>query len=857
MKLSIRTLNIIFSISLLLLISSFVYSYLNIQGLRSANRWVNHTNEVILRLESIYSGVKNAESGVRGYALTKDVSHIESQPQVRKNILIHLHVLDSLIVDNPEQQLFLDTLQVVLNERISLFNGLINLTNNNADEVEVLNLMRKAKASTGHINNIIEAMKQNESILLIARNETAEALDNKTPITIVLSGILGFIVLSLAYYFILQDLRERRKITIELETKNSLLEYAQQITQMGTFEYFVHSNQLSWSAEMYNIFEVDKSTIPQIDFIDTLVMDESKNIHKSRKENFLIGERYSDELKIRTESGDEKIILSNGYATNEDGVLVVHGAIIDITPLKKAELIALEQEQLMRLAKEKAESASQFKSRFLSNMSHEIRTPINAILGFTKILTKQVLTNHQKDLLKNISISGELLLKLIGNILDISKIEEGKVLIDSKSFHLKESIRSVLSPFKHSASENGLQFDLLIDEYLPDYVLGDSPRISQVLVNLIGNAFKFTSHGNVTVTVKLKEKKEDMYFIEFSVSDTGIGIQENNQKDIFESFTQANESISVKYGGSGLGLSIVQEVIHLMGGQIQVQSPIYFDQAGKGYGSKFFFTIPFKLGEKIIDKHSHEDAIKPFPRVLNILVADDNEMNRKLASYTLQSLGCTYEIVEDGLQAVHKASENKYDIILMDMQMPICDGLQATRQIRENKINIPIIGLTANIFQEDIDNCIDAGMDDHLGKPYTDEDLYYVIDKWCFNNQKIGERSAAVYSNYSFIEKLSKNDSGIFREMLEMFQTQNFKLLKEINTALVNSDLEALSFQLHQYKSCVRMLSIEKQSLLITQLERKIEEPVPPIESISADIEQLIFTGELISKEIEQKLLTL
>lgn len=854
MNLSIRTLNIIFSISLLLLASAFIYSYLNIQGLRSANHWVNHTNKVIISLESIYSDIKNAESGVRGYALTKDASYLEQQDQSRTNIKNQLILLDSLLADNPEQHIYIDTLQKTVNDRFFLFNGLINLTNNNADQAEVLPLMQKGKASTEHIYNLVKKMKNNEGILLLQRNEKAEALDKTTPITIVFSGIFGFMVLVISYYFILADLKQRRKIANEVKIKNTLLEYAQQITQMGTFEYNVFTNTLFWSNEMYNIFELDRSVIPEINFIDSLIKEESEITHNRRKKNFQPGASYSDELKIRTVNGNEKVLILNGYVVNEENGLVVHGAIIDITPLKKAELTAREQQELMRVAKEKAESASQFKTRFLSNMSHEIRTPINAILGFTAILSKQELTEQQKKLLKNISISGELLLKLIGNILDISKIEEGKVIIESKSFHLKESIRSVLSPFQHSASEKGLQFHLIIDKSIPDYLLGDFPRISQVLVNLIGNALKFTSHGNITVSVLLTKKQDGLSFVEFVVNDTGIGIQANKQDEIFESFTQANESISVKYGGSGLGLSIVQEVVHLMGGNIQVQSPAHYNERGKGYGSKFFFTLPFKLGEKGADPQAKKTAVQPFPRVLHILVADDNEMNRTLATYTLQSLGCTFEIVENGLQAIQKAAANTYDIILMDMQMPVCDGLQATRQIRLNKNTTPIVGLTANVFQEDINRCLDAGMDGHLGKPYTEEDLYHIIDKWVFKNEKNIAASVPSFSNYEFIEKLSKNDPVIFREMLEMFLNQNAQLLKIIHTAINAEDLETLSFNVHQYKSCARMLNIEKQISLIKQIEEKIEARVS-LETIRTDIMQLIETGALVSKEIEQKLL--
>ena len=855
MKLSIRTLNLVFSISLLLLISAFIYSYLNIQGLRAANQSVIHTNAVILRLESIYSNVKNNESGVRGYVLTKDASHISQQGRVISEIKMELNKLDSLTADNPRQQIYVDTLRKMLNDRFFLFNGLINLANNDADEESILSMLAQGKTSTDHINVIVQIMKQNEEVLLTLRNQKMEELNRNAPLTILSSGILGFFVLVLSYIFILRHLRVRNRISNELKSKNTLLEYVQQITQMGSFEYNIHTNTLTWSNEMYTIFEMNKNTSPQLDFIDTLIVDESKTIHGARKRKFELGGNYSEEFKIRTASGKEKILLSNGYSINKNGVIVVYGAIIDITALKKAELTALEQQQEMKLAKEKAESASQFKTRYLSNMSHEIRTPINAILGFSRILSTQEVTLQQKELLKNITISGELLLKLIGNILDISKIEEGKVLIERKIFHFKENIRSVLSPFNYAASEKGLGFSLLIDEQIPNYVLGDAPRVTQVLVNLIGNALKFTKQGKISVKIELQKKVDEIIYIDFSVSDTGIGIEKEKQHLVFESFTQANESISTTYGGTGLGLAIVDEVVSLMGGKIVVQSPLYTDDNANGYGTAFLFTLPFTISLDVKSEPANDKQIQQFSRGVHVLLADDNEMNRKLGAYTLQALGCTFDIVENGLEAVQKVSTNKYDIILMDMQMPICDGLSATRQIRATNTIVPIIGLTANVFQEDIDACLNAGMDAHLGKPYTDIDLYLLIDTWVFQSTKTIPVYSGSYCQYTFVENLAKRDIKFYKDFLEMLYVQNNTLSEKIELAFSNSDFADMAFQLHQYKSCVRMLEVDKQSVLISELERIITHTPSEMHVMGISLlQELMRIGAIISEEIQHKI---
>ena len=856
MKLSIRALNILFSIAFLVLISTFFYSYMNLQGLRSANQWVDHTNTVLLHLERIYADVKDAESGVRGYVITGDGTHLESYYGAHKDVKNQLTTLHTLTSDNKTQQLLLDTLQNQLKERFSTLNKLVSISNNNADQEEISAIVLQGKTTMNEISLLIDELKQNERILLIQRNQVASQLNNSAPPLIIISGLLGFIILGASYIFIFLDFQSRIVIGKELKKKNILLEYAQQITHMGTFEYIFSENKNIWSNEMYEIFDLPKDTPPESSLIDSLILEDSEKIQKKREEIYEKMGNYSREFKIRTHAGKEKILLSNGYV-NVDGnnkPFSLTGAIIDITDLKMAEINALEKEQFMRQAKERAESASQFKTRFLSNMSHEIRTPINAILGFTRILQKQNLTKEQKEHLKNISISGELLLKLIGNILDISKIEEGKVILNHKVFHLKENIRSSINPFKHIAAEKGLQFHLSIDENIPDYLIGDSSRISQILINLIGNAIKFTSKGDISVSIVLADSNAERCTVEFSITDTGIGIDPANQKYIFESFTQADESIQVQYGGSGLGLSIVREIVRLMGSEIYITSPVYNTSQSEGYGSRFHFDLTFDLSDTKSEDHLNKYVqILPFSSPVHILVAEDNEMNQILAAFTLNALGCTYEIVENGDLAVRLLSEKLFDLVLMDVQMPVCDGIQATKRIREHNTSIPIIGLTANVFQQEVDICLDAGMNDHMGKPYTEEQLYSSIKKWLFTNEQYLFAPLVSYCNFDFIESITNNNTSAFREMLDTFLSQNTKLAIEIDNALLNSDMQNLSFSLHQYKSCVRILGIEKQTSLILEIEKKIRAGYS-FDALNHQIKNLIEIAHAVDNEITFKI---
>jgi len=396
------------------------------------------------------------------------------------------------------------------------------------------------------------------------------------------------------------------------------------------------------------------------------------------------------------------------------------------------------QERTIQLetVKAAAEKANQSKTRFLSSMSHEIRTPLNGILGFTEILSKDSLTKEQyREYLMHIKTAGELLSKLIGDILDLSKIEAGKLILENESFHVKEFVESSLYPYKFQVNENGIEFKLDIDKNIPDYIISDRLRINQLLVNLIGNATKFTREGVIGTTVSGKPIDQEHFLLELSVYDTGIGIAPDKFEKIFESFSQANETISREYGGSGLGLAIVKQLVTAMGGTIKVVSPYPHKSAKGEAGSCFQIKLPVKIDAS----RQHEaPQVKTSMQAghlreknISVLVVDDNLMNQRLAGFLLEKIGCQVQVAGNGKDALEKVKTNSFQAILMDVHMPVMDGYETTQRIRsELRLDTPIIGVTANVFREDINKCLDAGMNDHLGKPYQEDQLLDKISKW-------------------------------------------------------------------------------------------------------------------------------
>ena len=374
-------------------------------------------------------------------------------------------------------------------------------------------------------------------------------------------------------------------------------------------------------------------------------------------------------------------------------------------------------EQELIKAKEVAEKAVFTKDSFLANMSHEIRTPLNAIIGFTDLLEETTLTAEQKEFIKNVHTAGDNLLVIINDILDLSKIESGKLVIESVPFNLKETLIHLYDLLKVKADEKKLKFNLTIAPDVPEYVMGDKGRVNQILLNLTGNAIKFTEKGEVIISVKKIGETAEKHSIKFSVKDTGIGIQNEKIETIFERFTQAEDSTTRKFGGTGLGLSIVKQLVELLHGEINVESKL-------GEGSEFNFTLDF-----LKDSYSSPQAInKPENshniKELSVLLCEDNPLNQHLAKNIIRNFGFSIDVAENGKEGIDLLINNKYDIILMDLQMPVMDGYQTTTYIRnELKSNIPIIAITAHCLIGEEQKCLDLGMNAYMSKPFKRDEL--------------------------------------------------------------------------------------------------------------------------------------
>jgi len=436
-------------------------------------------------------------------------------------------------------------------------------------------------------------------------------------------------------------------------------------------------------------------------------------------EFFLSNQVFESSFRCSKSSNDFWLLcttapLFDSAGEVEGGVIVV----FDITSRKK-----LENE--MQEARKAAEAGLELRKSILANVSHELRTPVNAIVGMSSLLASTPLNDQQQEYLKTMRFSSDGLLVLIDDLLDVSRIEAGKVELEEIEFSLRENFLELTKSLSIRAIDKGLTFDWRMDDRVAELSMGDVHRLNQVINNLINNALKFTQKGSVRLTIEFMNEHDGIQELRFSVSDTGIGIATERQAAVFQAFAQEDSSTTRKYGGTGLGLSISKKIVELMGSELQLKSE-------KNVGTTFSFTLFLKRASAV---KQVAPAFNPDLKGSRILLVEDNKVNQFLANALLKTWNAVVDISEDGLDAVNRMKEEKYDLVLMDLQMPIMDGFEATEHIREQlKLDLPVVGLSANALNGERERSLEAGMNDYVSKPFQPELLYSKIHALIFQS---------------------------------------------------------------------------------------------------------------------------
>jgi signal transduction histidine kinase/Tfp pilus assembly protein PilF/HPt (histidine-containing phosphotransfer) domain-containing protein/FixJ family two-component response regulator len=485
-----------------------------------------------------------------------------------------------------------------------------------------------------------------------------------------------------------------------------------------------------------------------------------------------------------------------------------------------------QQVELAQKEKEVAERTAELKQQFMANMSHEIRTPMNAIVGMTRLLLARNPAPEQLKYLRAIQQSADSLLVIINDILDLSKIEAGKIVIERIPFGPREVLGAIRDMLLLRAEEKGIGLTVEVAKEVPKRLFGDPTRLAQVMVNLTGNAVKFTEHGLVSVHVSLNRREEDRYYLCFDVKDTGIGIAEDYVDQIFDSFTQAGTDTARKYGGSGLGLTISKQLVDLMHGKITVKSKL-------GEGTTFSVVIPFEeapVQEEQETASVLSDIAMNRLKKARVLLVEDNEFNRTVAEDTLHDAvpGLSVETAINGEVAVRKVEESIFDLVLMDIQMPVMDGLQATAAIRAlppPKGTIPIIAMTANVLQEDVRRYLTAGMNGHVSKPFQTEELLLKMSRVLKDAgvQSMPESPAprteaaplpplpTRVTDMTFLRGFTGGKEEKVQKYVGMFLENGPRLVKQIEDALAAKDLPTLKIAAHSLKPQLGYMGVKEE----------------------------------------------
>ncbi|MFM9911172.1 MAG: response regulator [Chitinophagaceae bacterium] len=488
--------------------------------------------------------------------------------------------------------------------------------------------------------------------------------------------------------------------------------------------------------------------------------------------------------------------------------------------------IVKKQTSLIYLLKEseiKVKEGAQIKENFMANMSHEIRTPMNAILGFTNLLQRKKLDEESGKFVQTIQKSGENLLTIINDILDLSKIEAGMIKIESTPFSVRGLLHSIEIMLIPKANEKNIKLSAIVDELVPDTLEGDSTRLSQILVNLIGNALKFTANGSVTITIINKGIVNDIINTGINITDTGIGVQKEKLQHIFDRFRQAEDSVTRQYGGTGLGLSIVKDLVLLQNGTINVESEM-------GKGTSFQVMIPYKIStEKFAAKSGKVGNISDDFNFDDryVLVAEDNEINQSLIKHLFKSWQLKYDLANNGIEVIDKLKQKNYDLILMDIQMPEMDGYTAAQEIRGKlKLDIPIIAMTAHALAGEREKCLSYGMNDYISKPIREEELHQIIARFTMVHKPVTKPVVPVtlddykYINLQYMKEVSGGNIDYEKTVTQQFIEAIPENLMEIEKAWQDNHISEMRQLIHNMKTTISVMGLnEKLETYLDSLE--------------------------------------
>ncbi|HCE54538.1 MAG TPA: hypothetical protein DER05_05820 [Lutibacter sp.] len=757
-------------------------------------------NIKLLKLKEISSSLYNAEANVKAYTISRDTAYLRNYENYFNYLNTQLDTLLLLSVNGKnidassakDKQKFstqIDTLRKLILARVDLFSEYIELkTEDNSKDV-LLKLIQKIKVKKPVVKNISEQKTKTPKKSFFSRLYSSKKKNEDVPVFVLPRVSLDSVQRNILKTITQTQLEEKTKESLQLSKEIDITQ--REYLMMNHIFSLLNSMEEKELAEgIKRVQMATKETTTKISFISNWLT--GIGLIFALIFSYFI---YLDILKAK--SYREQLFLTKWKAE------------------KLASQVAEEAKLKAESDTQIAEMAMKAKQQFLSNMSHEIRTPMTAIIGFTKVVLKTDLSEKQKEYLNAIKTSGDSLIVLINDILDLAKVDSGKMFFEQTPFKMSESITAIIQLFEIKTQENNTELIIEYDQKIPEVLLGDPMRLRQIILNLMSNAVKFTSGGKIKASVRLLKEDKKKVTLEFAIADTGIGIPPAQIATIFENFQQASTGTSKMYGGTGLGLAIAKQLVESQGGSIAVKSKI-------DVGSTFSFIMSFqKTNDNVkvtTETQNTTSESETVPKNIKVLVVEDIALNQLLMKTLLDDFGFDCDIAFNGKIAINKVQNNHYDIVLMDLQMPEMDGFEATDYIRNTmKLNIPIIALTANVTTIDLEKCKAIGMNDYISKPVEELILYKkIVD---LVNKPIPEKPNDVNQNkdlkkdfdqeneendkikctdLTYLKQRTKSNQKLMLEMISLFLEQTPSIISAMKQSIAEKDWPSLYKAVHK-----------------------------------------------------------
>lgn len=838
-----------FSLSILILLIVGGYAYQSTKQYKSSSEWVSHTQEVINNAQSILLSVEDIETAQRGYVITADEKFlVPYKDGVAALPKAHLR-LNQLVHDNPTQRKLLLKINQLIIKKTTFAERVITIRSKvgfsaSQDLVE----SGEGEKLMASIRNLLERFIGNEETYLTTRLSDSNEQFSHTS-TIILSSIsLAILFIIITLYFYLKDHSIRLRSEKEVKASEERIKKFLESLPLGVYVISKDGIPFYANSEASRILGEGIALGNKYNNLqgiyNSYIMGTDIPYPKEKRPiaRVLRGESGICVEDVEAEKDGVRVPLriNATHIADEDGNIEFAIAVFeDITSVKEAE-------NELREAKKLAEESSELKEMFLANMSHEIRTPMNAVIGFTDLLLKRNLNEEEMGYVRIIKTSGENLLRIINDVLDISKIESGLMTFEIHPIAINALFSSIKVMFAQKAREKNIQLTFTDDSNIPASIMGDPTRLTQIIMNLVGNAIKFTQEGSVIVSAKLVGRKEDQVQLEFSVKDTGIGIPKEKLDTIFERFTQAEKHTTRKFGGTGLGLNIVKQLVELQGGSISVNSK-------EGTGSEFKLLLSFSTTAEVasVKPQKYEESDIQRLKELKILLVEDSPINVKFISALFENHGLTVDHAENGKVALQKMTEVDYDMILMDIEMPEMNGYETTTYIRSVLENpVPIIAMTAHTMAGESEKCLQMGMNSYLSKPIREDLLFRTLIHIGLEDQKTEIKTEKLVDLTS-LEKNMRGNKKVILETLEIFLEHLPENIDGIAEGVAQKNFAMIRRNAHTMKSSVSILGINKIQEMLEEMEQ-LAGSESGMERIIELKNSLTFLSDLSVKEIEQ-----